>query len=123
VEERRRDREVTAQEDVRDFTRALTVLTFVQATLAALGLGLTYMAAKAAQKAASVATAALHMADRAYVSSVNWTLTDFAKDKRPVVHFVIQNVGRTPGQIVGTKAIAMFDVQVMEGEPTLQTRL
>ena len=66
-EEDRRNREVAADEDIRDFTRALTMLTIVQAFITFVALMFTIRAANAAKRSADIATEALHITERADV--------------------------------------------------------
>ena len=70
-DEQRQERNVAAQEDVRDFTRALTVLAFVQAGITFVALLLSYRATKAAtvsadasERSATAATKALLLTHR-----------------------------------------------------------
>ena len=63
-EEKYREREVMAAEDVRDFTRWLTFLTFVQAGLGLLGFGAAIRAANAAKESAETAHSAMWLSQR-----------------------------------------------------------
>lgn len=67
-ERRWREREVSASEDVRDFTKALTVLAIVQAFITGAALVWTAIAANAARDSATVARDALHITERADVA-------------------------------------------------------
>jgi hypothetical protein len=95
-DEDRQDRNVTAQEDIRDFTRMLTILAFVQALITLGALGAAIRAANAAKTSANIARDALHLTERADVV-VDSTGTSTAGALRfdTTVTVFFKNTGRT----------------------------
>lgn len=96
-EEAREERNVAAQEDIRDFTWALTIVAAVQIVLALVaifvsirqfvamrrqgdymrdGLAETRVAAEAAKKSADVADRALHLVHQQWLTTKNWRIFD-----------------------------------------------
>lgn len=104
-EDEYREREVVAAEDVRDFTKWLTVLTFVQAILGLLGFGIAIRAANAARQSAEVASAALTKIQRPFVvvnefvMGATYTETIQAGKPQDIVYRIqptLRNAGPTP---------------------------
>jgi hypothetical protein len=101
-EEAYRQREVVAQEDVRDFTRWLTYLTVIQAFVGLGGLLLAWRAAKAAQvsadaaiRSAELSERTLHTTQRAFLAVENLRLQVFQPGKAVVVGYRLRNTGHT----------------------------
>jgi hypothetical protein len=74
-QEDREERNVTAQEDVRDFTRALTVLTFIQAVIALVALVLSFKATSVATRSADVAEKSLRLLNQPWLDTADWKMT------------------------------------------------
>jgi hypothetical protein len=75
-EEKYRQREVVAAEDVRDFTGWLTFLTFIQAGIGFFGIWVAVRAANAAKASADAATAAnnhIKLLNKQWVRTSGWT--------------------------------------------------
>lgn len=105
-EEQYRQREVVAQEDVRDFTRWLTYLTFIQAFIGTVALLLTRRAANAARDSADSAKQsanALKLINRQWVDVREYDFSTDAAGPRFIVHFK----NSTPRPITLTRLIVL----------------
>jgi hypothetical protein len=132
-ERNQRAREVASQEDIRDFTRALTILTIVQAGITLGALWVSIRAANAAKKSADVAERTMIETQRAFVlqDSIQ-PIGIFEPDARDlrrhvVTGFVIQasvkNSGNTPAVncVMSAQKVRVpyheLDANVSHGEP------
>jgi hypothetical protein len=99
-EEQYRQREIVAQEDVRDFTRWLTYLTFLQAGIGLAGFWVANRASDAAKRSAELAEQAMLFTQRAFVHNDRFraaSITDpISKVKlRFDISWDIRNSGQT----------------------------
>lgn len=98
-DEREKDRAI--QKEISNTTRGLLWLGIAQGVIGVGGLLITLRAANAAKQSADVATAALHMSERAYVGCTRWTIEGLERnDTLPIVRYRLINNGRTPATLL-----------------------
>jgi len=105
-QEEREERNVTAQEDIRDFTRALTIFTFVQAAIAVFALWAAKRSADAAKDAATIARKELAIANEQWLDFTDWNALVSAErdDGSGIVDISFRAVNNTRNRITLVRA-------------------
>jgi hypothetical protein len=100
-DEARQERNLAAQEDIRDFTRVLTIATVIQAVIGFFALLATFRAANAAKRSAEGAEQAVRLTQRANFAVGGWNIDGVANGQSPTrVAFRAVNIGHVTGTLI-----------------------